>query len=107
MSSPNPKAVTVYRGDSGVLCVSGDLTFATANSVLQQSQSLLAEFSNGLVMDLAEVGRVDSAGLALLTQWMRATRELGADIHFRHVPEQLLAIARASDMEHILPLEGK
>jgi phospholipid transport system transporter-binding protein len=74
--------------------------------VLEQSRPQLAALEGGIVLELAQVERVDSAGLALLIQWMRMARERQVDIRFRHLPAQLLAIARASDMEQILPLEA-
>jgi phospholipid transport system transporter-binding protein len=92
-------------GEPGVLQVSGELSFATVNRLLEQSQPLFQTAQGWLVMELAEVERVDSAGLALLIQWMRMARERSVDILFRHVPQQLLAIAHASDLDSILPLE--
>jgi phospholipid transport system transporter-binding protein len=93
-------------GEPGVLRVSGELTFSTVTTALEQSRPLLQSAQGWLVMELSEVGRVDSAGLALLIQWMRMARGQSVDILFRHVPQQLLAIARASDLETVLPLEG-
>lgn len=102
----NPaSAEVVQSGEPGVLQVSGELSFATVNAVLEQSRPMLAAAQGWLVMELAGVERVDSAGLALLIQWMRLAREQGVDILFRHVPEQLLAIAHASDLDNVLPLE--
>jgi phospholipid transport system transporter-binding protein len=105
VSDNNLSAVTA-SDEPGVLQVSGELTFSTVTALLEQSQPLLNAAQGWLVMELADVSRVDSAGLALLVQWMRMAREHSVDILFRHVPEQLLAIARASDLENILPLEG-
>ncbi|MCW8827547.1 MAG: STAS domain-containing protein [Gammaproteobacteria bacterium] len=104
MNSLNQDA-SISAVDSGLMQISGELTFATVTILLEQSRPLLLSAKGGLVMELAGVGRVDSAGLALLIQWMRMAREQGVDILFRHVPEQLLAIAHASDLDTILPLE--
>ncbi|MGM0593141.1 MAG: STAS domain-containing protein [Pseudomonadota bacterium] len=101
-----PEAVMRAGDEPGVVRVSGSLSFTTVTGLLEQSRPFLAEAQGWLVMELAEVERVDSAGLALLIQWMRMAREGEVDILFRHIPEQLLAIARASDLEQILPLEG-
>ncbi|MFO7594432.1 MAG: STAS domain-containing protein [Pseudomonadota bacterium] len=105
MKSPEPLPASITSGESGVLQVSGDLTFATVSAILKHSRPLLASVNDRVVMELADVGRVDSAGLALLVQWMRMAREQKVKICFRHVPEQLLAIAHASDLDHIIPLE--
>ncbi len=98
--------VLLERAQAGLLHVRSDLTFATVNAVLAQSRSLLEGEAGRLVIDLADVPRVDSAGLALLMQWLRMGKKLGVEVRFRQLPEQLLAIARASELESLIPLEG-
>jgi phospholipid transport system transporter-binding protein len=102
----NDAGVLIERSGENLLGVRSDLTFTSVTAVLAQSQSLLHEGSSGVVIDLADVTRADSAGLALLMQWLRIGKKLGKDIRFRHLPDQLLAIARASDLESLIPLEG-
>lgn len=102
----NEAGVLIERSGENVLGVRSDLTFTTVTTVLAQSRSLLDGEASGMVIDLAEVTRADSAGLALLMQWLRMGQKQGMDIRFRHLPEQLLAIARASDLEGLIPLEG-
>jgi len=89
----------------GLFRVRGDLTFATVSDVLAHSQPLLVRGSGRVVLELTDVQRADSAGLALLMQWLRMGKQQGLDIRFRHLPEQLLAIASASDLEGLIPLE--
>jgi phospholipid transport system transporter-binding protein len=101
----NDAGVLIERSGENLLGVRSDLTFTTVTAVLAQSQSLLHEGSTRVVIDLADVTRADSAGLALLMQWLRIGQKLGKDIRFRHLPEQLLAIARASDLDRLIPLE--
>jgi phospholipid transport system transporter-binding protein len=102
----NETAVLIESTGPGVLSVRSDLTFATVTAVLRHSRPLLRTNSERLVIDLADVVRADSAGLALLMEWLRMAGASGAEILYRHVPEQLLAIARASDLERLIPLEG-
>lgn len=84
--------------------VSGELTFATVTEVLGQSRRLFAEAGDSIEIELGEVTRVDSAGLALLIEWMRQARTLDKAICFFDLPEQMTAIAAASDLHAILPL---
>ena len=90
----------------GVASVRSELTFATVTAVRGFSRTLFNARGGQLVFDLADVTRADSAGLALLMEWLRMGKTAGMAIRFRHVPEQLLAIARASDLERLIPLEG-
>lgn len=90
----------------GTVRVSGDLTFATVTALWRDSRPLLAKGVPQLQFDLAGVGRADSAGLALLVEWLRNARAAGVELVFQAVPDQLLAIARASGVEKLLPLQS-
>jgi len=90
--------------DSDLLTVKGELTFVTANAIFQQSQALFAPIS-ALDIDLANVTRSDSAGLALLVEWIRSARQKNKTIVFHNVPDQILAIAGASGVDELLPIQ--
>lgn len=86
----------------GRYSLSGEVAFSNVSALRQRSLSL---FTRGeLELDLAGVERADSAALALLLEWMRQGRAVGYTIRYRNLPAQLLAIARASDLEELLPL---
>jgi phospholipid transport system transporter-binding protein len=55
------------------------------------------------VVDLAEVRRIDSAGLALLVEWLRQAQRKGISIHFENIPSQMRAIVTVCGLEEILP----
>jgi len=57
-----------------------------------------------VTVDLAGVTRSDSAGLALLVEWLRESELAGNTIRFVNVPAQLLSIARVCGLEEILSL---
>jgi phospholipid transport system transporter-binding protein len=58
-----------------------------------------------VVLDLQGVTRADSAGLALMLQWVDEARRRGRSIRFSGVPDSLLDIARFSNVLDLLPLE--
>lgn len=91
--------------NSGAYAVAGSLSFATVPAILRQSGTLFAQPGN-VVIDLGAVERTDSAGLALLVEWLRLARSHGRSITFRNVPAQLCALAHLSDLEQLLPIEG-
>jgi len=88
--------------EPGRVRVVGDLTFGTISAVLGQSDTL-GDGPGRLEIDLSGVHRADSAGLALLVHWLREAHRSGRDIVFHNLPRQMLAIARVSDLEDILP----
>jgi len=88
---------------SNAILVSGELTFATVNDVLGEVKHLANSLPE-LDVDLADVTRSDSAGLALLIHWMRVAKVAKKQIVFHHIPAQMLAIASASGLDELLPL---
>ncbi len=86
----------------GVYRVKGDLVFATAPSVLDAAGRLFEGGPGALVFDLCEVARTDSAGLAVLLEWLDAGRASGVHVSFRNLPAALLDVARLSNAEGLL-----
>lgn len=77
--------------------LSGELSFATVTALLAEfeSKSALPQ-----VIDLKEVTRTDSAGLALLIEFCK--RSQPSTLIFQNIPEQLLTLAKVSDVQDIL-----
>src|SRR5215472_12206159 len=85
----------------GQFRIEGAVNFATAPELLRSSESAFSDCRT-LDLDLAGVTHADSAALALLLLWMERAQRAGAVIRFRNTPEQLLGIARMSDVESLL-----
>lgn len=89
---------------TGVLAVKGELTFSTVGDVLEQTQPLF-EPATVLDVNLDAVTHSDSAGLVLLIHWMRINNSNNKKIIFQNIPEQMLAIAKASGLDELLSLQ--
>jgi len=83
--------------------VEGRLVFDTAAGALEASHKLFADY-HAIELDLSGVTGADSAGVALLIEWVSRARHSKCVLHFRHVPEQVLAIARINDVGNMLPV---
>ncbi len=81
--------------------VSGDMTFATTRKLLADSKELFKE-AKQLNLNLADVDHADSAGLALLLEWIAEAKQMGGEISIEGMPESLLAIAKMCKMEDTL-----
>jgi phospholipid transport system transporter-binding protein len=79
----------------------GELTFATASDALKKTLAIFRA-ATPLSFDLAGISRVDSAGVALLLEWMRQAAQARADLRYAHLPPQVRAIARVSGIEHLI-----
>jgi len=83
---------------AGRFRVSGVLDASTAREVLEQSEARFEQFKD-LDIDLGGVGESDSAGLALLIEWLRMARQWQKQNRFANVPAQIEALARISEVE--------
>ncbi len=92
------------RQAPGQFSLAGELSFATVPDLAEAGESLF-EGVDQVSVDLTEVDRSDSAGLALLVSWTRQARQQGKQLSFHQIPEQLLGLARVSGVDHILPLD--
>lgn len=88
---------------SGGFELSGVLSFDTVPELWSENLASFSDYPE-LQIDLQGVSRSDSAGLALLIEWTRIARGQGRSIRFVNVPPQMLAIARVSSLDTVLPM---
>jgi phospholipid transport system transporter-binding protein len=81
--------------------VHGAMTFEYAKALLQQSTALFSSLTE-LEIDLVRVERADSAGLALILEWMAQAAERNAKLVFLGMPDAILSIARLCQVESLL-----
>ena len=81
--------------------LTGEVTFATAERILRDSSQMFAR-QQGIEIDLSDVVKTDSAGLALLLEWLRIANDSGAAIRFQNIPEKVRAIAQTAEVEALL-----
>ena len=99
-----PKArVAISEPASGRVTVTGELTFATAREA-RQVGTLVLESSRAerIVVDCTGVSRADSAGLAVLLDWLAWSRRRSRPLSLENLPAALLAIARISEVDGLL-----
>jgi len=81
--------------------VSGELTFETVPALYRESLGWFAG-SPALVIDLAPVTRADSAGLALLIEWLRGAEKAGCQLKFTNIPQQVQNLIRINGLNGAL-----
>lgn len=88
----------------GKVVVSGILDATTVTALLKRSDALFA--GPALQVDLAGVTESDSAGLALMLEWLRLARKKNQQISFVNMPQQIAALARISEVEDLFHPNG-
>ena len=95
--------VGISEPHPGRVVVTGELTFASAREA-RQLGILVLEGSRAerIVVDCSAVTRSDSAGLAVLLDWLAWGRRKSRPVSLEKLPASLLAIARISDVDGML-----
>ena len=88
------------RGD-GHFALSGRMSFDTADAILRESEELF-EHHTLLTVDLSGVTHTDSAGLALLLEWITWANHTVREIRFEGMPEKIDAIAKTTEVDNLL-----
>jgi phospholipid transport system transporter-binding protein len=96
-------AVDVVDLGSGNIEVRGALTFATARRARAAALKLLAIKSGpALAVNCGAVTASDSAGLAMLLDWLALAKRYGRAVRFINLPAPIRAVAHISEVECLL-----
>lgn len=77
------------------------MTFDTAGQILRDSEELFEEHTR-IEVDLSGITDTDSAGLALLLEWITWANHTVREIRFLEMPEKIDAIARTTEVDNLL-----
>jgi phospholipid transport system transporter-binding protein len=103
-----PKSpIAISEPSAGRVVVTGELTFATARDARQLGVLVLEGSSaKSIVVDCKGVTRADSAGLAVLLDWLAWGRRKSRPMKLENLPASLVAIARISEVDGLLSAAG-
>lgn len=74
------------------------MTFSEISQKTLRSCCFSAE-REAVCVDLSKVTSVDSAGLALMIEWIKQCQQNDCEIEFKNIPEQLFALAKLSGLD--------
>jgi len=90
--------LNIIKENNGHFVIDGDLTFATIDKQTLKSFSFL-KAAKEITIDLSRVSNTDSAGLALMIEWIKYSRQNRTQLSFKNIPEQLLNLAKLSGFD--------
>jgi phospholipid transport system transporter-binding protein len=89
--------IRVDNEDNRWWWISGELCFSTVDQLLLEFNQIVKD-APPKIIDLSEVTHTDSAGLALLIEWLKFDKL----INFDNIPIQLLSIAAVSGLQDLI-----
>ena len=106
LTDPPPDLTAPFRlaaDGGGRLLAQGPLTFASARRARELGLEALDAAPDGaLVIDCEGITASDSAGLAVLLEWLAASKALGRSLRFTHLPHGLAALGRIGEVDELL-----
>jgi phospholipid transport system transporter-binding protein len=81
--------------------VTGVLDFDSVAALLAQGSAAITAGTAAFI-DLSGVTASDSAGLALLLEWLSVARAAKKSLRYENMPAQLQQLARLSEVEELL-----
>jgi|SRR5690625_2894880 len=98
--------LSLEQDETGTITVGGTLTAETVPEALERSRGWFRS-GNELAINLSDVTHSDSAGVALLLEWLRRARANQCAVCYLNAPPQMVAIAEFGELGNILHLESK
>lgn len=99
---------TFRLGEDGTATIGGNLTLDTVRGLYRSSEAALQGDERLLrAVELREVERIDSSGLALLLEWQARAGRSRTPLTIRNAPQDLLRIAHLCGAEDLLDLNGR
>ena len=86
---------------NGRFVLDGEMSFDTSERILSASEKLFEPHTR-IEVDLSGVTRTDSAGLALLLEWVTWANHTVREIRYTGMPEKIVAIARTTEVDPLL-----
>lgn len=99
--APGEREPRIVSAGDGRVEIAGDLTFETVAGLRERGADVLSS-DGDVTLDLDAVTRADSAGLALMVEWLKQAKRRDARLKVKNMPDQMLAIARMSKLDSIL-----
>lgn len=114
MPTPESQSQFQVANVDGIISVSGCLDFSTATQVLGAVNEQMSAIpagnsdahsdtpSNIQIIDLADVTQCNSAGLAVLIEWLAEAERTGRNIRFENIPDSLRQISTVCQVDSLI-----
>ena len=101
------EVITFDSESPGVARLAGPLTIDTCTGLYHQLERHREKGIEIDILDLGEVTRVDSVGLALLLEWQSRRMAEGGRLRMENAPSGLIHLAKLSNAIDLLEVSGK
>lgn len=93
-------SLNIKQHAPGCFEITGNLTFAAINA--KTPIALKPADDNSLNLNFKHVDVSDSAGLALIFEWLTSAQDRHITLHLQNLPDQIIALAKLSGVDTML-----
>ena len=93
-------------GDQTVVDVTGEIDVYTAPVLREELASLIDSERTDLIVDLSQVGFMDSTGLGVLVGALKKVRTLGGDLRLVINQEKILKVFRITALTQVFTIHS-
>jgi len=86
------------KQSDGNFFLEGELTFSSLNKQTIRSFDILKQ-AKEIQLDLTKVSSADSAGLALVLEWIKHSKQNNIKLLLKNIPQQIQKLAALSDLD--------
>jgi anti-anti-sigma factor len=93
-------------GRPAVLRLTGDIDFFTEDEFRAEAEKLLDDpDTDRLIVDLSDIGLMDSSGLSLLVDLLRLCRDMELPMTLRGVPDRIVQLLDLTGLDQVIAVE--
>jgi len=98
---------SIRLNSDGSVQISGEMTFSSTPNLYRELETRFQSEGTDLNIDLREVDRADSSGLALLLEWQAMANQRERKLKITNAPDDLLSLARLCEADTLLAMSGR
>lgn len=87
-----------------IVALAGRLVIADAPQVRQNLLATVEQGNGKLILDLAQVGFMDSSGLSVLVSALKATRAKGGDVALLHLNSTVRSLIELTRLQQVFAI---
>lgn len=104
MKPPATPGVRLDETGKNTFALAGELSFSSVPPLWRGNGRRLMDAAppdGEVTVDLNGVVRTDSAGIALMIEWLRRARDRNVTLRFRNIPKQMLSLVNLAEVDFL------
>lgn len=101
MVDADTKAPEVIEKEQGRFALIGDLLHENVKAITDKGQSLIINSNTDVIIDLRELGAVNTVAVAVLLQWIRTAKTHSIKLSIQAAPKKLINIITFSGLQPV------